>query len=798
MWSSVVRIILKGRILVLLLLFALTFVMLSQAKKAKVTDAIVGLLPHDDAEFLQYEKFKSLFGNDANLIVVGVCDSALYDSSNFLNWLKLSDELAQTEGIESAFSIQHTFNLVRNDENENFETKFLFNKDSVSTEDISAFISKLKKLPFYEGLVFNSKTNAVSLIVEMEQSVLENKKRYTLIRSIEKQVSSFEKKTGINLHLSGFPYIRAVNAELLKKEVNLFILLAIFVTAIISLLFFKSARATIVSMFIVSVGVLFSLGIMVFLNYEITVLTALIPPLIIVIGIPNCVFLINKYHHEYRSHGNKIKALSLVIKKTGNAILFTNTTTAAGFATFIVTRTPMLVEFGVLASLSVMSIFFLSITIVPIAYSFLAPPKKRHMRQLHKKWIINSISIMTKLVLYKRKFVFLTTILLLFVAAIGISLVKTTGNFADDIPKGSVLLNDLFFFEQQFKGIMPFDVLIDTKKPNGAIKISCLKKIDKLHDEINKHPEFSRAFSITDLIKFFKQGFYNNSQDFYSIPNSQEKDWILSYVDKSNFNPSLFISLTDSSNRYARVSANVADIGISQMERLKDSLQTKVQKIFNPSLYDVTFTGFSVVFLKSTKYLVRNLFVSLFIAIIFIAIFMAILFDSSRMVLVSLIPNLIPLIITAALMGFLNIAIKPSTLLVFSIAFGISIDDTIHFLAKYRQELQSRKGDVRQSVIASLQETGISMIFTSIILFFGFGVFIASQFGGTQALGMLVSITLLVAMLCNLILLPSLLLAFEKSIHADFFDSYFEEEGKEGEDDLDIKRLIIKPKKNET
>ncbi|WP_455170116.1 MMPL family transporter, partial [Aegicerativicinus sediminis] len=238
----------------------------------------------------------------------------------------------------------------------------------------------------------------------------------------------------------------------------------------------------------------------------------------------------------------------------------------------------------------------------------------------------------------------------------------------------------------------------------------------------------------------------------------------MSYVKNSNSEVSMLKSFVDSTGQYARITTFMKDIGTGRMERIEEDLNKSAKKLFPEEQYTISMTGKALVFQKGTKYLVKNLVISLSLAIFLSSIFMAFMFRSFRMIIVSLIPNLLPLLITAGLMGFVGVPIKPSTILVFSIAFGISVDDTIHFLAKYRQELQANHWKIRKSVFAALRETGVSMFYTSIVLFFGFSVFTISSFGGTVALGALVSITLLFAMLSNLLLLPSLLLSLERMI----------------------------------
>jgi len=306
--------------------------------------------------------------------------------------------------------------------------------------------------------------------------------------------------------------------------------------------------------------------------------------------------------------------------------------------------------------------------------------------------------------------------------------------------------------------------MVDTKKKKGVTSLSTLKRMEKLDETIDEIPQLSKSISILNLVKYSKQAFYNGNPKYYKLPTSQEKNFILSYTKNSNTNSDLLKNFVDSTGRYARITTFMKDIGTNKMSRIEERLEQRVHKVFPKEKYDVTFTGKALLFLKGTKYLTKNLIISLSLAIFLIAVFMASIFRSFRMILISIIPNMLPLLITAGIMGYIGVPIKPSTILVFSIAFGISVDDTIHFLVKYRQELQVNNWKIKKSVYKALRETGVSMFYTSIVLFFGFLVFTASSFGGTIALGGLVSITLLFAMVSNLVLLPSLLLSLEQNI----------------------------------
>ena len=493
-------------------------------------------------------------------------------------------------------------------------------------------------------------------------------------------------------------------------------------------------------------------------------MTAIIPPLIIVIGMPNCIFLINKYQHELNKHGIKSLSLQKVITKIGNATLMTNVTTASGFATFISTDSKLLNEFGVVASLSILSIFILCLLIIPIVYSFLPVPDKKHLEHQNKKWITSLLNWMVSVVKNKKIEVYVISVIMLALSIIGIYKIEISGSFIDDMPRNTEFFEDILYYEDEFNGILPLEIYIDSKRKKTITRLSTIKKMKVVEDIISKFPELSRPISLVSLVKYSKQAFYNGNPKYFQVPTAQENSFILSYAKNSSSEVDLLKNFVDSTGQYTRITTFMKDMKIERMERIEEELNAEIQKVMPSERFEVFLTGKAYLFQKGTYFLVDNLVASLGLAVVLISLFMAYLFRNFRMIIISLIPNLLPLLITAGLMGYIGIPIKPSTILIFSIAFGISVDDTIHFLAKYRQELQENKWQIKKSVYNSVRETGLSMFYTSIVLFFGFSVFIVSNFGGTVALGALVSGTLLLAMLSNLLLLPSLLLTLERSI----------------------------------
>ncbi len=765
-WARTARIILRNRILILLLLTAITIFLGLQWENMRFSNSQANLLPDDHPINLEYQAFLKQFGEEGNAVVFAIKDSSLFTPEKLNRWNKFSKQLVAFPEVDFVLSLENLLELKKDKEKQEFVFKPLIESELKTKEQVDSLTQHLfNDLPFYEDLLFNAETGTIRTVANLDKDIINTSVRKDFIlKDLNNLVESFEEETGLDVRVSGMPYIRTMNSQNIIDEIGKFILAALGVTSILFFFFFRSFRATFIAMFVVIIGVMWAFGILGLLQYEITVLTALIPPLIIVIGIPNCIFLINKYQQEVKKHGNQALSLQRVISKIGNATLMTNVTTASGFATFIVTDSKLLKEFGIVASINIIGIFVLSLLIIPIVYSFLSMPKTRHLKHLNKRWIDAFVNKMEHIVRNKRITVYITSIGLLVFSIIGIYQINISGSPIEDMPKNEQFFKDIRFFEEEFDGIMPVEIVVDTKRPKGVLKPATLKRMDQLGNVIEEIPELSKPISAVNLVKYSKQAFYNGIPKYYQLPTAQENNFIMSMASKSSEDGNLLKSFVDSTGQTARISTFMKDVNTSRMEEIEAKLQENIDKLFPSDRYKVYMTGSALLFLKGTKYLVKNLVISLALAIGLIALFMAYLFRSFRMILISLIPNLLPLLITAGVMGFVGVPIKPSTILVFSIAFGISVDDTIHFLAKYRQELMTNKWRIQKSVYAALRETGVSMFYTSIVLFFGFSVFIISNFGGTVALGALVSATLMFAMLANLILLPSLLLSLERSI----------------------------------
>jgi uncharacterized protein len=765
-WTRLSRFILKRRYIILVVIAAITVFLASQMKYMRFSYTEANLLPTNHKVNVEYDSFLKLFGEEGNLIILAVEDPTLFTPKKFNDWNNLTKNLNHFPEVDFTVAIGDIKELKKNAEEEKFDFIPLYKETPQTQEEIIKIKTELfENLPFYDNILFNKKTGTIRSVIYLKKDIVNTPARKDFIfKILNPAIEKFEAENNIEVHVSGMPYIRTMNAQNIIDEIGIFVGLALAVTALIFFFFFRSVRATMITLLVVGICVIWAFGFIGLFRYEISVLMALIPPLIIVIGVPNAIFLINKYQQEVKKHGNQAKSLQRVISKVGNATLMTNVTTAFGFSTFIFTKSQLLREFGIVASINIIGIFLVALFLIPIVYSFLPLPKEKHLKHLERRWIESLVKRIESIVRNHRVAVYATTIVLIIVSMIGVFMIKVSGSIIEDMPKGEQFFKDIVFFEEEFGGIMPLEIIIDTKKEKGVMNLGTLKRMDKLEETIDEIPQLSKPISVLNIVKYSKQAFYGGNPKFYQLPTNQEKNWILAYSKNATKNTNLLNSYVDSTGRYARITTFMKDIGTDKMEIIEERLQQKIDKEFPNENYSVTMTGKALVFLKGTNYLINNLVISLALAIFLISGFMAFMFRSFKMILISLIPNMFPLLITAGLMGYLGIPLKPSTILVFSIAFGISVDDTIHFLAKYRQELKANNWRIKISVYKALHETGVSMFYTSIVLFFGFLVFTVSSFGGTIALGGLVSITLLFAMTSNLLLLPSLLLSLEKTI----------------------------------
>lgn len=765
MWQKTARFVLHNRIFNIAIIIAITVFMAFQALDIKLSYVYSQMLPSSDSTMIEYAQFRKDFEEDGSIFSVGIQTEKLNQLNVFNQWYDITEQTSKVKGVRNVYSLANCFTLVKDTNIRKFRILSVFPSKPANQTELDSNFKKAISLPFYEQFLYNTKTNTHIMVIWISSKVLNSKERTEVLAEIKKPFEEFGAKNGIEMHYSGLPYIRTIISKKVENELKIFVLLSLLIAALILAIFFRSLKAVVFPMLIVVIGVIWTLGTMVLLGYNITMLSGIIPPILIIIGMENCIYLLTKYHDEYIKSKNKIKALSQVIHKVGYATFLTNATTAVGFGSFIVTGNDILVEFGIVSAINIMLMFIFSIILIPAFYSFFKPPVERHTKHLDIRWLNKFIDALVNIVQNHRLKVLLASIILLVLAVVGVFRLHASGSVVDDIPHKDKLYSDLLFFEKNLSGIMPLEIAIDTKKNKGVFSMKTLRKIDSLQTILTSYPAVTKPLSVVEVAKFARQAFFNGKPENYTLPDNYEKNFIMSYLpdlDSKSGKNEVLNSFIDTSFRIARVSVRLNNINSPEINSLVKDLRVKTAQLFPPQDYKVTITGTSVVFAKGTNYLIMNLVWSVALAITLITFLMWLLFRSLRMVILSMIPNLIPLLTTAALMGFLDISIKPSTIIIYSIALGISVDSTIHLLSRFKMQLKKTNSDVKPALINALRETSHGMIYSGIVLVLGFAVFIMSRFGGTQALGYLIAFTLLIAVFCNLLILPSLILYFEK------------------------------------
>jgi len=859
MWNRIANFILKNRFFVLGLITLVTVYMGYYAATGLRMENKYGIvLPKDSPTTQNYNLFKERFGEDGSTFVIALQTDSLFTKENLLKWKTLGDSILQLDGVESVISEATLFNIKNNKTENKFEIERIFSDITYQEKPIEQIKNEIKRNPLYNKVLYNDSTHVTLMMVAMDERYLTDLKKSGVIFDIQKLAEHFCGEMG-EVHYAGLPYLRVILAKRINSEMYTFVAISMLVSSLLMYFFFRSVRAVLICMTVVGVSVIQAMGSIAIMGYNISIMMALIPPLMIVIGIPNCIYLYNKYHQELAQHGNKMKALNRVVSKTGIAMFLTNVTTALGFVTFLFTNSEKFYEFGMISTINIMLCYVVSLCLVPILASFVRNTPERHLKHLDRKMAVGFMNKLVYITAFKRTWVYIITVIITVISAIGMFKMTVTGNITGDLPKKDPILKDIHFMEKNFGGAIPFEVMIDYKEKGRLFGKNTLNKLEEAQTMMAQDTMFSKTISIVDFIKVVNMAYYDNNPARYTIIAKRDKLRLAKYLDNfsmTNNNSSFSIKdLVDTSNFILRIRTQMRDVGSYEVSDQVQKVKHRIDSIMNPDrkdierlykkvdagkkeyvdsliynypniynsltsvisnknedlqfkfdtdselikkyyskpqfkqqlrsainneYYDVVLTGTSVVASEGTQYLVTNLLSSIVFAVISIAALMSLLFSSIRMVIVSMIPNLIPMIVTAGIMGWFNIPLKPSTLLIFSIALGITVDNTIHFLAKYRQELKLKRWDLKDCVAISIQETGLSIIYTSVILFFGFIVFIFSDFGGTQALGYLSAITYFVALFTNLVLLPCLLLSLErrittKSFEEPLFELYDEE-----------------------
>jgi uncharacterized protein len=764
MWARISSFIIRHRIIFAVIIIAITAFMGYKAKDVQLSYDFPQVIPNSDPDFVNYTKFKKQFGEDGDLFILGFQSKDVFKKDVFNSWRNLSLRVKKLNGVKTVATVSNLMALEKDTATHKFVIRPLVTDSLKTQEEADSIKSVILSLPFYKNLFYNDSTHATLMAIKLDQKAFLTKEREPLFDSVRMFAEKFAIQKHIKLYYTGLPYIRTEYGYDVLNELNLFLALSIIVTSIILYLFFRSFTSVIFPMVIIGIIIVITMGYVTLLDFRLTLLTALIPPLIVIIAVPNFIYFLNRYHTEYTKYGDKLMGIKMMVQNIAKIVFLNNTTTAIGFGVLYFIDSPVLKEFGLIAFLMITTTYFATLTIMPLVFSFLPAPSEKQIRYLDNRYMKSFITWVIRMIDNKRKIVYSSAIVIGIISAIGVTRLHALGYIMDDIPHKDKLYTEFAFFEENFKGVMPFEIVLNTGKRDGVLDPDVMAKISQIQDTIATMPEFSTTISIANVAKYANQAFYNGMPQRYSLPSRRDLGFLMRYMPEMDLSKvsDVGFSVFDSTKQYARITSKMADVGSIRLEKIVNKLNHDIPKIWDDDKMIPEFTGFSLIFLKGNTYLIQNLIISLVSAIALIIIVIVIMFPSARLVLITLIPNCLALLITAGLMGFLNIPLKPSSVLVFTIAFGIAIDMSFHFLVNYRQDLRMHNWDIRKTVDNTMSVTGFSMVYTSLVLLFGFGIFCFSSFGSTIALGALTSLTIFCAMFSNIIVIPALLVSFDK------------------------------------
>lgn len=778
MWLRFADFILKYKYLLLVFIAILTGIFGFYLTQLKMSYTFTKNIPTDNPKYIDYQNFIHTYGEDGNTVMLGFESDDLFTIDKFKALNELANKLKEIPEVNSVLAVNKAIYAHPDSVNSLSASPIFDASKEYSQSELDSLKQFLFQLPFYKGLLYNKESNAYLMAIAIDKEVMKTPKRTAVMDKILAAGLEFEQQTNIETHYSGLPYIRTKTADLLQSELVLFLALSFVLTALIIYVFFRSFSAVALSMLIVAIGVVWSMGMLPIFGYEVTSLTGCIPPLIVVIAIPNCIYILNSYHQEYAAIGDKKEALRSMVGKMGIVTLFTNLTTAIGFGVFSFTNSIILKEFGLITGINSITLFLITLIVLPILLYFLPAPKVKHTDYLENKWLTGILDTLSRWVVNNRKAIYIFSGLMLVLSIGGILRLKQIGYIVDDLPKGDKIVTDLKFFEKNFKGVMPLEIVIDTKEKYGALKsLEIWERIDSLNNLLTARPEIGGGLNLVKAVKFARQGLMGSGEGEYTLPSTTEFSAMrgklistfrkqqnneLNEVQNANLLASVMKQYLDSTAQSIRLSVNIADIGSVALPALIAELEPQANAIFEGTGAELTFTGTSITFIEGSKFIIGSLGESLAWAFGMIIVCMFLLFRSTKMTIIAMVSNLIPIAMTAGFMGWLNIPLKPSTVLVFSVALGICVDVTIRFMTNIQQRLKEND-DLYEVVLLTIKETGMSIIATTAILVFGFGVFAVSSFDGTKALGYLSALTLFLSMIFNLTLQPALLLWYDKS-----------------------------------
>lgn len=738
-------------LLALSLIAILTAISVFYASRLRFDYNFDNFFPKGDPDLTYYFSYRDKFGNDNDYLLIGLDNGGSLFDQQFLQKVDtLTRFIQQQPHVESVLS-PTTVRSPIIEQFGYFEVPYLHSYEPERYAQDSTRIYQSRELV---GTLFSEDAKAVSLFVQTSDN-LAKQPGDTLIAALYGEI----KRLGLQEHhVAGKVLAQSVFIEKMKIELAIFMSASILLVILFLWIAFRSVWGVLVPLVVVLLSVIWSLGVMGLFDKPIDVMTVLLPTIMFVVGMSDVIHILSRYITEIGHGLTKMQALRLTIREVGLATLLTSLTTCVGFLTLLTTSIVLIREFGLYTAIGIALAFVLAFTVLPAILLLAKRPNPRRARRTDLSWPMLLRRIYT-FVLRRPYPILYTSLGIVLVSLVGISMIRVDTTLLEDLGDDDPIIRDFQYFEEKFSGVRPFELHLIAGPGNSMYDLEVLQEIDKLETYLYQTYGLNFITSPATVVRTLYRAQNGGLPDAYTLPaNEQEMHQIKRRLAAFSKRSELRAVVT-TDQQEGRLAGKMTDVGSVRATALNDSLKAFIDQHIDPSLLQTRITGSAVMLDKNNEYVVSNMLQGLLIAFLVVAVLVGFIFRSLRMVVISLIPNIIPLLMIGGIMGFLGINMTVSISIIFTIAFGIAVDDTIHFLGKLKVELRKGKS-LPYAIKTTFISAGKAIIITSCILVAGFLTLVLSSFDATFYVGVFVSLTLVFALVADLLLLPVLILYF--------------------------------------
>lgn len=744
----------RQSLLVLLLILLGTVFMAIQIPELKFDYDIENFFPIGSGETEYFDEHREIFGSDNDFILIALKPSKGIFNSSFLKGLEaLTDTLENHSLIEKAYSLSNVydykfipgFRRLR-------KIPFIHPDDPTKMEQDSLKIMQSPVLPGYLIAPDGS-----SVLIYLANKAFANAED---CQNLNKDINEILAKVELGAYyLSGKCIGQSTFANTIQKEIGIFIIASVLVIMLVLFIMFRSLPALILPLVVVGLAVLWIIGSMVLLDRPLSLVSNIIPSMLLVIGVSDVIHLLSHYISLKKSGWESPKALKEAIRKVGIATLLTSITTILGFLSLLSTRFFLLHELGLFASLGVFLALFMTYAIIPALIQFF--PQIRFSNTSVKQRLHDFLLRLFRFTQQHAKRILIASLALLLLSGFLTSYLQVNIFLLTDLRKDHPLVQDFSFISESYGGSRPQEISIQLRDSSEEIfSAGVLTELEKVESYLENEYKLKNINSPLSFIKSANQVFNSGRSSAYQIPDSNTLRLLLSQDLEEEFKANSDRILFSSDFKQGRIMGFLPDLGSRKVYQMNADFYRFLEEELPNRRCEYRFTGTSHLLELNTEFLAMDILSGLALAVLGISLFMGLVLRSGKVVLIALLPNILPLLCLAAIMAIFGISIKISTAIIFLIALGISVDDSIHFLSHYR--LERKENGVVESVKNTYIHTGRAIILTSAILSLGFLVLCLSNFLGTFYIGALVALSMILALIADLLLLPALILLFLK------------------------------------